>query len=223
MSAPSNNISQVSTGNEVTTRLLNTAEDLFAQKGFDATSIRDITKAANCNVAAVNYYYSSKYNLYAEVFRRRLIELRQIRLESIEKVMSQTQPPPTLTELIRSFSNAFLEPLLDHSTGQTFLKLMVREMNDPRLTKDMFVNEIVTPTLTSLGQALNKLCPHLDQKQIILSIISIVGQLVHVIRIHEMFDMNDFLGKQAPTLTEIVDHIVEFSTTAIQEANKRNV
>lgn len=221
MATPNKNISQVDTSKEVKARLLNTAEDLFAQKGFDATSVRDITSQAKCNVAAINYHFSTKFNLYTEVFRCRLIEMRQIRIESIDKAMSQTKPPPTLRALISAFAIAFLEPILDKSTGRRFLKIMVREMNDPRLPRDMFVKEIVTPTLTSLGQALTKLCPHLDQKQIFLSIISLVGQLIHVIRINEMFDMGDFVGEQAPSLSEMVDHIVEFSTAGIQAANKR--
>jgi AcrR family transcriptional regulator len=208
--------------NNVEVRLLDTAEQLFAQKGFDATSIRDITNHAECNVAAVNYHFHSKQNLYTEVFRRRMTAMRDVRLAAIESVMSQTPPEPTLTELIRAFATAFLEPLLDKTTGQTFLKLIVREMNDPRLPKDMFVKEIVTPTLTSLGQALTKLCPHLDQKQITLSTFSIVGQLIHVIRIRETSEMGDFAGLNTPGLSELIDHIVEFSTTAITAANERN-
>jgi AcrR family transcriptional regulator len=208
--------------NDVEARLLDAAEQLFAQKGYDATSIRDITNQAECNVAAVNYHFHSKQNLYNEVFLRRMAAMRDIRLAAIENVMSQTSPRPTLTDLIRAFSTAFLEPLLDKTTGQRFLKLIVREMNDPRLPKDMFVNEIVTPTLTSLGKALTTLCPHLDQKQIYLSIISIIGQLIHVIRIREMFEMGDFAGVPEISLSEIIDHIVEFSTTAITAANERN-
>jgi len=209
--------------NDVEERLLDVAEQLFAEKGFDATSVRDITNQAGCNVAAVNYHFKNKQNLYTEVCRRRMTAMRDVRLAAIENVMSQTTPRLTLTELIRAFSTAFLEPLLDKTTGQRFLKLIVREMNDPRLPKDMFLREIVTPTLTSLGKALTKLCPHLNQKQISLSIISIIGQLIHVIRIREMIEMGDFAGLQAPSLSEIIDHIVEFSTTAITAANERKV
>lgn len=208
--------------NNVEERLLDTAEQLFAQKGFDATSVRDITNHAGCNVAAVNYHFQSKQNLYNEVFRRRMTAIRDLRLAAIQNVMSQTSPRQTLTDLIRAFATAFLEPLLDKNTGQTFLKLIVREMNDPHLPKDMFVKEIVTPTLTSLGQALKKLCPNLDQRQITLSTFSIVGQLIHVIRIREMIETGQFAGLQPIDLSEIIDHIVEFSTAAITAANERN-
>ena len=52
-------------------RILDRAESLFARKGFQAVSVREITTTAECNLAAVNYYFSNKENLYLEVFRSR--------------------------------------------------------------------------------------------------------------------------------------------------------
>lgn len=49
-------------------RLLNEAERLFAGKGYDAVSLREITTAAGTHLAAVNYHFGSKENLYLEVF-----------------------------------------------------------------------------------------------------------------------------------------------------------
>ena len=48
-------------------RLLSAAEKLFAKNGYDGTSVRDITEAADCNVASVNYYFSGKEKLYQAV------------------------------------------------------------------------------------------------------------------------------------------------------------
>jgi len=216
MIASNNNISQAVTSKEVTNRLLDAAENLFAEKGFDGTSIREITSQAKCNLAAVNYHFGGKEKLYSEVFRRRMIAMRDVRIASIEEVMSQTDHEPTLEELIRGFATAFIEPLIDQSSGRRFMKLMVREMSDPRLPRKMFVEELAAPTLSALGKAMAKLYPGLDQRKIVLSIMSIVGQLVQVIRLNEMCDIEDFVGVPAPTLTEMVDHIVEFSTAGIQ-------
>lgn len=55
-------------------RLLDAAEKLFCQRGFEGTSVREITAEAGCNVAAVNYYFGSKEKLYEEMFHRRLSE-----------------------------------------------------------------------------------------------------------------------------------------------------
>lgn len=53
-------------------RLLDTAERLFAQRGVAETSVRTITAEAGMNVAAVNYYFSSKEQLFAAVMDRRV-------------------------------------------------------------------------------------------------------------------------------------------------------
>ena len=49
---------------ETRERILVEAETLFAEKGYEAVSIREITGAAECNLAAVNYHFGTKQNLY---------------------------------------------------------------------------------------------------------------------------------------------------------------
>lgn len=202
----------------VRNRLLEAAAESFAEKGFDGTSVRDITAKANCNVAAVNYHFGGKENLYFEVFRRHMIGMRDIRIASIEKVMSQTDHEPTLEELIRAFAMAFIEPLTDQSSGRRFMKLMVREMSDPHLPRRMFIEELAGPTLNSLGKGMSRVCSGLEQKKIMLSIISIISQLVHAVHLNEIIDIDDFVGAPTPSLAEMVDHIVEFSAAGIRAA-----
>ena len=58
-------------GEQTMTQLLNAARKLFAERGFTRTSVRDIANEAGSNVAAVNYHFGNKQNLYLEVFRSR--------------------------------------------------------------------------------------------------------------------------------------------------------
>src|SRR5512136_2655411 len=81
-------------------RLVGAAEELFCQRGYNETSVRDIAAIAGCNVASVNYYFGGKDNLYLEVWRRRLAFMRDTRLASIEKVMSASGEP-RLEDLLR--------------------------------------------------------------------------------------------------------------------------
>ena len=62
-------------------RILDTAESLFAEQGFSATSLRNITTAAGVNLAAVNYHFRSKEGLIEAVFARRVAPLNAERLE----------------------------------------------------------------------------------------------------------------------------------------------
>ena len=62
-------------------KILNTAIKLFAQKGFDGTSIREICKSANINICMISYYFGGKQELYQEIITN-LIKSQNAYLES---------------------------------------------------------------------------------------------------------------------------------------------
>ena len=68
-------------------RILSAAEELFAQHGFSGTSLRQVTGRADVNIAAVNYHFGSKENLVNEVFRRRMDEMSDHRLDALKAAL----------------------------------------------------------------------------------------------------------------------------------------
>jgi AcrR family transcriptional regulator len=201
---------------DVRNRLLDAAEKLFSERGFADTSVRDITAEANCNVAAVNYHFGSKERLYTDVWRNHLLLLRDNQIASIEKVMSDNQGTPRLEDLLKSFAEAFIGPFVDESRSSRLLKLMVREMLDKHLPQNMFVEEMINPTLDAMQKALLKICPGIDESQTTLIVFSIVGQLIHAVRIRTLFRQNDNLSLPIFDLAEMVDHIIKFSAAGIR-------
>lgn len=197
-------------------RLVEAAEELFCQRGYNETSVREIAAIAGCNVAAVNYYFGGKDNLYREVWRRRLASMRQTRLASIEKVMSASTEPQ-LEDLLRSYAISFMEPLNNGSSRSWFVNLMAREMIDPHLPRDMYLKEMVAPVVDALSKALLQLCPWLEQSNVSLVIFSIVGQLLmHMVFVKEMFEQSDNSDLPKIDLDTIVDHVVVFSAAGIR-------
>jgi len=197
-------------------RLLDAAEELFCEHGFDTTTIRDIAAAAHCNLASVNYYFGGKDKLYAEVWRRHLQLMRDTRIASIDKVMSQSEGEPRLEDLLNSYANAFIKPMVDESRGRPFIKLMAREMVDRHLPQNMFLEEMIIPVMTALQEALLKICPRLEQSKAQLAILSIVGQLMHIVCARTMFEQTDNPELPKLNLTEAVNHIVKFSAAGIR-------
>ena len=65
-------------------RILDTAEGLFAEHGFPATSMRDITNAAGVNLAAINYHFGSKESLLIAVLQRRTLPINIARLSRLD-------------------------------------------------------------------------------------------------------------------------------------------
>ncbi len=197
-------------------RLLDAAEELFSERGFDGTSIRDLARAAGCNIASVNYYFGGKENLYEEVWRRHLLSLRDTRIASIDKVMSETGGKPSLEELLRSFAYAFVGPLVDQRAGRRLIRLMAREMTDPHLSSNMFGEEVIKPTLVMMQKALGKVCPSLDESKVPLVVFSLVGQLIHTIRIKPILRWTDDEALAMYDPAELIDHIVAFSAAGIR-------
>ena len=212
---PDNNADTVAS-KRVQDRLLDAAEELFCAHGFDATSIRDIAASAHCNIASVNYYFGGKDKLYAEVWRRHLQLMRDTRIASIDKVMSQDQAKPRLEDLLRSYANAFIEPMVGQSSGRRFIKLMAREMIDRHLSQNLFFEEMIIPVMTALQKALVRICPALDESEAQLAILSIVGQLMNIVHATTMFEQVDNPQLPKLDLTEAVNHIVKFSAAGIR-------
>ena len=201
---------------DVQERLLDAAEGLFCENGFAGTSVRDIAAAAKCNLASVSYYFGGKEKLYTEVWRRRILVMRDRQIASIEKVMSGNKGEPCLEELLRSFAETFIGSLVDETESSCLIKLMSREMLDRHLPSNMFVDEMIKPTLGAMQKALGKTCPQLQESQVPLMIFSVVGQLIHLIRVRTMFKQSDRPNLPFFNLAETVDHIIKFSAAGIR-------
>lgn len=92
--------------------ILNAAERLFAERGYEATSLRAITAAAGVNLAAVNYHFQSKDQLLRALFTRgmqRLNRKRTALLDSFEAECGKKPVPP------EKLVHALIEPMLDVS------------------------------------------------------------------------------------------------------------
>jgi AcrR family transcriptional regulator len=81
------------------TKILDSAEKLFGKKGFDATSLRDITAEADVNLAAVNYHFQTKESLIDAVIARRLEPVNRRRLE----MLAAAGPNATVEQLVEAF------------------------------------------------------------------------------------------------------------------------
>jgi len=196
-------------------RILTAAQKLFADRGFDSTSVREITTEAGCNVASVNYHFGGKDNLYLETFRSMLEVLRGQRLALLEELIGR-QPVPTLEEFLESFADGFIDPLANQSHGRLFMALVSREMVDPRLPKDVFFKEFVHPVLERAMVALAESGPKLEPETARMCIMAIVGQLLHALRAHHLFTRHDHKLGYPAHLRGYIPHFVQFAAGGIR-------
>jgi AcrR family transcriptional regulator len=195
-------------------RILDVSERLFAERGILATSVREITATAGCNLAAVSYYFGGKENLYREVFARRLGGLREQRLESIRRTLDAAGQAATLELLLRQYGAAFLEPLVGEGGGPLLMRLISRELIEPHLPDEMFAREVIEPVHEAFAGALMRLCPGLTAASARRCSHSVVGLLVNVLHVGRC------LGDSGPAcrLPAMIEHVVLFAAAGIRAA-----
>ncbi|MGD1091715.1 MAG: TetR family transcriptional regulator [Bryobacteraceae bacterium] len=135
-------------------KILDVAENLFGNYGFEATSLRDITAKAQVNLAAVNYHFQSKDSLIDAVIERRIAPVNRRRLEMLDAA----GPNPTVEQI----AEAFIAPVIERDPSP-ITALMGRILSTP----DQFITRVFKKHLVvvaqrftdAIGQALPELSP----------------------------------------------------------------
>ena len=111
---------------EVKDRIMLTARDLFIEKGYNGTSVRDIATASGTNVAMINYYFHSKYNLFEIIFEEALDVL-------IKRVFSILESDIPFFELVEAWITSYYEILTEYPQIPIFVLNEINQ-NPERLT-----------------------------------------------------------------------------------------
>jgi AcrR family transcriptional regulator len=192
-------------------RLLDAAGPIFAEKGYNAASVRDITDRAGVNVSAVNYYFRSKEQLYLETVRTAY--------EAIAETAALTPPKPggPAADRLRRFVRAFLTRLLQDDGEPWHRALIMRELAEPTVACAHIVEGFIRPTVQALQGILDDLLPpDVPARKRQLIACSIAGQCLHYV--HGRHVIPYIVGHDAArdlTLDTLAEHIAEFSLAAI--------
>jgi len=195
-------------------RIMDSAEFLFAQNGFASTSVRDITSAAGCNVASINYYFGSKRDLYERVIDRYLENMRNTRVEAIERVMESDY---SLRDLLEGFSRSFLLSLGVTGSKRSTMHLILREFLDP--ATDESLSERIIASIHEIRDmvisGIQRLYPDADEESLQFCFISLVGQLRHFS--HILVERLSSCHTLPPTfnLDNVISHVVEYAHAGI--------
>ncbi|WP_035055192.1 TetR/AcrR family transcriptional regulator [Andreprevotia chitinilytica] len=151
---------------ETSVRILDAAELLFIEHGFDGTSMRMITQSAGVNIAAVNYYFGSKDGLYRSVFERRTEPFARLTIANIDE-LERNNATPDVHAVVQAFIKSALQLGTDPALGGlVFVKLLARAYVEPHpILKESMprrYGEVVRRYAGALGRAL----PHLTETEV---------------------------------------------------------
>jgi AcrR family transcriptional regulator len=170
-------------------RLLDVAEELFAEQGLDRVSIRDITEAAQVNLAAVNYHFGGKDELIAAVFERRIKPLNQARVAALDALKKS---PDTAGPRVEEILSAFIRPTLtccpeDEKGARAFAKLFGRCLAETRPEVEALLRRQFEPVVERLNAALSRALPHLSRTDIFWRLKFTFGALHHWLLTRDRF------------------------------------
>lgn len=192
-------------------RLLSEAEALFAKRGYDAVSVREITAAAKCNLAAVNYHFGNKQNLYLEVFRARWVPRARRVQEYFRKTLAE-QDAPLPTAVARSLAEAFLVGPLSDEERQHHHQLMARELGHPTDAFDFLADKVMRPFFGQLADMLGPTMPEgLDKERLMLNILSMFALVLYFNFARAAVSRITGSEYDSAFKARLVEHIVQFS------------
>jgi AcrR family transcriptional regulator len=196
--------------NQARNRLLDAAERLFAENGYNGTSIRDLTSAADCNIAAVNYHFGGKDKLYIQMFHRQMHRMMDGNKEVINRVTNT--PGSTLEDLLRGVVSQPLKQIERNDPSGAIMKLMVREVLNQHIGKDEILGEFKSEFFSLLGDAIRGFCPSLNLRDTQMLFFTLDAMVIHPVLFSEFYlevvEDLDFDG--------IIDHIVKVAAAGIR-------
>jgi AcrR family transcriptional regulator len=198
---------------ETKRRIVEAAGEIFADLGYEHATIRAISERASVNVAAINYHFGGKKNLYLAVLR--FFRGRAFEKYPFDPAEFASSPPE---ERLRVFVRQLLFRLLDEGEGSLIAKLVMRELMQPTSGLDMIVGETASKFFGFLYQAVSEFFPVRPPGMTLnFCCLSVVGQVFQLYLGRQL--MRRLLHRENLNREELeaaADHIARFSLHAIK-------
>ncbi len=155
------------TADETRERILNAAEELFAANGFDGTSIRDVARLADLQLAAIGYHFGPKEELFDSVIRRRAEFMSASRRNALAALSAEFKGAPVpLEHLIKAYVRPFIESASHGDRGwRNYAALM------GRLANSALGTEVIARHYDAMAraylEAFRETLPHVEERKLI--------------------------------------------------------
>ena len=161
-------------------RIMRAAERLFAESGYDGTSIRAIVAKAKVNQAAINYHFDGKDGLYREVLRVAFRALTEQQLAHAEELKSLSRD-----EALSQFMRRQLQPLLGRDEYSRHMRIFNWETVQPTTVFRDLVAEEAAPFFGLAADLVRRFIPDADQRTVTVAAVWLIGQCSVFVRNRE--------------------------------------
>lgn len=193
-------------------KLLEAAGRVFAERGYEGATVREICVKAGVNVAAVNYHFRDKAGLYAEVLQH---SMRAAQLEAIRHTLRQDAPPE---EVLRAVIKLRIQGICRGVPGWHF-RIMAREMAQPTPAMANIIKRVSVPTYKRLLHVVGAILgvpPENDTTKLCAT--SILGQIfIYAAASPVLLQLWPELRLTPAQVDRIADHIADFSLAYLRQ------
>ena len=209
---------QTATPDPTREKLLGIAGPIFADRGYQATTIREICAGAGANVAAINYHFGDKLGLYTEVLQQ---SVRAAQLLAVKNAFDQNTPPE---DILRALIRARLRSINGKDLPDWHSRLLAHEFAQPTPALRQLVDEVTRPICKRLLELIGGMIgfpPNDDNTR--LCAISVVGQVfAYVLPGPLLREIWPELKMTPEQMERIADHIADFSLSYLQDFRLRH-
>jgi len=157
-------------------RILDAAERLFAEHGFDGVSLRQITAEAGVELALANYHFGPKTDLYIAAIQRRADELNDAR----RRLFAALPPNPDVEGLIDAFARPFLDKSLHGGPGwKSYARLIAQTANAARWTRAVMTAQF-DPVAELFIDGMRRALPAADPRDLYWGFHFLIGALTMI-------------------------------------------
>jgi AcrR family transcriptional regulator len=161
-------------------RIMKAAERLFAEHGYEGTSIRAIVAKAGVNQAAINYHFDGKDGLYREVLRTAFRALTEEQLQNADAMKAMSRE-----EALHDFMRRQLRPLAARDEISRFLRIFNWETVRPTPVFRKLISEEAAPFMGMATDLVRRFVPEADQRTLVVAAIWLFGQCSVFVRNRE--------------------------------------
>ena len=145
-------------------RILDAAEELFAQRGYEGVSVRQIMRQAGADVSLAYYHFKSKRDLFDQVMLRRVETLNDLRLQALEAVERRhPDDAPTVEEIIEAFTSPLLDLLATEHEDWTHYFQLIAQINSSPEWGGELMTRYFDPLVSRFIEALRKALPDVSE------------------------------------------------------------
>ncbi len=196
-------------------RILDAAERLFAEHGFAGTSHRQITAEAQVNLAAVNYHFGSKEELFVEVVRRRLKPVNERRLEMLDE--AEGRPGGArLEDVARAFVEPVVEARDEDGDSGVLPKLMARVVGEPGGWAERLLPLVFAGVAARFLASLERIMPEAKRDDLLWGLVFSAGVLSHYLLVGGLIRRIAGGAAEAAETGETVERMVRYITAGLK-------